>query len=173
MKPLTQSSAQLRRRAGLWLRDRRWQAAMLRDRFRADRRGGTGVLAIAVLPAFLIAIASLVILWKTVLVRRSLHVGTYEAVRFLSLYPTYTPDRQTWEDISRSMVVNQLRNNPFIGRDDLLGTRLEVRIDLPDIECKSQFTLDVSYKMEMPIVDPFPGPYLTLEESIQGEILCK
>ena len=165
-------AAAARKRGRLWWSDRRLQWALTRERFRGDRRGGTGVQAMLILPAFLIGIVSMILLWQTVLVRRSLHVGTYEAVRFLSLYPTYTPERLVWEDLARSMIVNQLRNNPFVDRNDLLGTRLTVSIDLPDIECKSQFTLDVTYKMQLPTVDPFKGPYLDLQESIQGEILC-
>ncbi len=165
-------STDLRKRLRIWRFDQRLRWDLLRDRFHSDRRGGTAVQAILVLPIFLVVMVTLIILWEVVLVRRSLHVGTYEATRFLSLYPTYTPERTVWNDIAKRMVANELNNNPFLDRQDMLGNRLNVTVDIQDIECKARFTVDVVYQYQIPTVDPFPGPFLNLQESIEGEILC-
>lgn len=156
----------------------RWHpTAMLRRivrRFTTDRRGGTAVQAMVMMPVIIISTFGLFKAWEVVQVRESLHTGTYEATRYLSLYPPTNPDALVWSDIARRLIENELKNNPWIGRYDLFPANLHVDVvyDGTEYACKMNFTLDVTFDYAMPNIDPLPGITFKLIEKRDGEILC-
>lgn len=148
-------------------------------RFGRDRRGGTAVQAMVLLPVFVILMFTLIGLWRVTMVRRSLHTGVYEATRYLSLYPLESSNQLVWQDVARVIIQTELLNNPFLranldNQSQLASSRLDVTVDFPDqkIECKAGILLTVSLKFPMASIDPFPGPAFTLNEVREGEILC-
>lgn len=157
----------------------RARAAATAVRFGRDRRGGTAVQALVLLPVFIILMFTLIGLWRVTLVRRSLHTGVYEATRFLSLYPLETNNQLLWQDVAREIITAELLNNPFLranlaNQSQLDNGRLDVRVDFPDqkIECKAGIVVTVALLFPMANIDPFPGPQFTLNEVREGEILC-
>ncbi len=53
-------------------------------RFRRDRRGASMVTYALILPLFILLVFGILEVWRVVSVRQSLHLGTYQAIRFLS-----------------------------------------------------------------------------------------
>ena len=148
-------------------------------RFGADRRGGTAVQALVILPVFLILIFTLFSMWRVIMVRRTLHNGVYEATRYLSLYPINSNNQLLWADVARTIIETELRNDPFLRANldnpsQLANSRLTVDVTFPDqkIECKSAIQITAALNFPMATVDPFPGPQFTLNEVREGEILC-
>lgn len=148
-------------------------------RFGRDRRGGTAVQALVLLPVFVILMFTLIGLWRVTMVRRSLHSGVYEATRYLSLYPLESSNALEWQDVARVIIQTELLNNPFLranldNQSQLDTSRLDVLVEFPDqkIECKAGIKLVVALKFPMANIDPFPGPSFTLNEVREGEILC-
>lgn len=161
-----------------WLSPRRRLEGVLRRTvrgFTADRRGGTAVQAMVIMPVIIIATFGLFKAWEVVQVRESVHTGTYEATRYLSLYPPENPDTLIWSDIARRMIENELKNNPWIGRYDLFPANLHVDVtfDGSEYACKMNFILDVTFDYAMPNIDPLPGVTFKLIEKRDGEILCQ
>jgi len=156
------------------LAPRRWLPRLVR-RFTADRTGATAIQAMVFIPLILLTTFGLMKAWEVVQVRESLHTGTYEATRYLSLYPPADANEVTWSDIARRMIENELKNNPWITRTDLFANSLVITVtfDGTEYQCKMNFEMAVAFNYEMPNVKPFPGVQFKLNELREGEILCK
>jgi Flp pilus assembly protein TadG len=148
--------------------------------FLHDRRGATAVQAIAMLPAILFFLVAGVKLWDTVNIRKSLHHGTYEAVRYLSLYPPQSTLASDWADIATRYVEAELLSSPFV-EPPLNQANLVIQVTLVDSNnCGDKFTVDVTYKLFAPVGSRSIGfagilPNLRLiglHESIDGEVVC-
>ncbi len=146
------------------------------QRFTADRSGATAIQAMAMMPLILISTFGLIKAWEVVQVRESLHTGTYEAVRYLSLYPPAVASEDEWATIARRLIENELKNNPWITRTDLFANSLVIDVTFDasgEYECKMDFEMAVAFNYEMPSVKPFPGVGFHLNEKRRGEILCR
>jgi hypothetical protein len=158
-------------------------------RFVRDRRGGTAVQAIVLLPIAFAALGIGMRLWETIVIRKSLHTGTYLAARYLGLYPPLSivsGETGVWADVAREFVYGELGNNPWVDKNSLRGADENgnpltiVGVNLLDggYECGMKFEVYASYRMGVLPGDVglgvLPGfDYLRLEESRIGEVLCK
>jgi Flp pilus assembly pilin Flp len=153
-------------------------------RFRQDRSGATAVQAIVLLPVIIATFWSLFVVWQVVQMRESLHYATYQAVRYLSLYPLESADAYQWSQVADKIVVQELRNNPFMeGPASPLQriTDYDVEVELlsGDYQCKDKFRITTYYNLRaIPGGDGgrFGMPRLTsfrLNEVREGEILCQ
>ncbi len=145
--------------------------------FSRDRRGGTAVQALVLLPAFIIPIVAFVIAWQTLSVKRTLHTATYQAVRYLALYPP--EDERRWQPVANQIIRQSMHANQFVTRTDvgISGSSprgLNVFVDFVDGEltCGSHFIISAEFEHDMPSVEPFPSGVFWLTESREGEILC-
>lgn len=149
-------------------------------RFSADRRGGTAVQGMAMMPLIIVSTFVLFKMWEVVQVRESLHTGTYEATRYLSLYPPSDADPYFWDQIAGRMIEHELRSNPwvdprvFIGdASNPVGLTVTTKFDGSDYDCRMKFEIAVELKHRLPNIAPLPGVTFTLNELRKGEILCK
>lgn len=162
------------------------RCARLVRRFKADRRGGTGVQAMAMMPLIIIASFTLFKMWEVVQVRESLHTGTYEAARYLSLYPPADARLELWDQIAGRIIENELRSNPwvdpivFIGdANNPVGLKVTAIWGPEEYDCRMTFTIaaDLTYRLPNPPkfrgLSPFPSAGFVLHENRKGEILCK
>lgn len=151
-------------------------------RFRGDREGATAVQALVFLPAILLVFVLLMALWQTLMIRRSLHHGVYQATRFLSLYPPNSVSPGPWETVARDFVYRELANNPFVDTNRLSPPLTEVSVELVDggYACKEHFRVRAKYGIAraIPTLEGtnFVLPNLTwayLQEDRLGEVLCE
>lgn len=157
----------------------RMQAAW--RRFVGDTVGSTGVQALMLMPAIIFAFACAVILWQTVNVRRSMHYGTYQAVRYLSLYPSMSTLPTDWEDIASKFIDAEMRSNPWV-RTPLNAANFDVDVTLFDGNaCGDEFEVRVAYKLFTPTASRgsiglgaiLPGLELvTMREVRRGKLVC-
>jgi Flp pilus assembly protein TadG len=151
--------------------------------FKGDRDGATAVQALVMLPAILFAFVMLIVLWQTLMIRRSLHHGVYEATRYLSLYPPNSVSPTPWETVATEFVLRELANNPFADTTGLSSpARFELTVELIDggYACKQKFRVRAKYAVlrAIPSLEGtnFVLPSLTpayLQEERVGEVLCE
>jgi Flp pilus assembly protein TadG len=150
-------------------------------RFRSDRRGATAVQAILLMPIVLFFFVAAVVLWQTVNVRKSLHDGTYRAMRYLSLYPPARIDAFVWEDIARDIIEAELLSNPWVQRP-ITDAGLRVTVTIFDSnECGDEFTLEAGYRLFAPVgrvdsstsIGIMPNNVqIELRENVAGMVIC-
>jgi Flp pilus assembly protein TadG len=154
----------------------------LLSRFRRDRRGGTAVQAIVMLPVIIIAFMGLVEVWQVIQIRDSLHTGTYQAMRFLSLYPPETTSVYVWEQIAEKYVHENLRNNPWVDPATVISggpnSMVKVVLETGDYNCTDKFTVRANYAWTVMGGDIGPGGFpnplqLNMQDERQGEVLCR
>ena len=157
----------------------RWLATRSVARFRGDRGGGVAVQALVLLPVILIAMVSASFLWQTLMIRRSLHYGTAEATRFLSLYPVDSDDPFDWEGVAREFVEAEMRNNPFVDRMRIndINPRVVIQL-LNSYDCGDAFTLNTEWDLFAAVGDSGLGGFpdskqFTLKEHREGEVVCE
>lgn len=155
------------------------QVSRLGLRFRGDRRGAVAVQALVLLPLILIGMVSASFLWQTLTIRRSLHYGTAEATRFLSLYPVDTDDPYDWEAVARKFIEAEMRNNPFVDplRINDINPRVTIQL-LNSYDCGDAFTLDTEWDLFAAVGDSGLGglpdaKQFTLKEHREGEVVCE
>lgn len=148
-------------------------------RFRHDRRGGAAVQMMVLMPVVLFAFVAGVKLWEIMMVRRSLHTGTYLATRYLSLYPPATTNEYEWSLIAGRFVRAELLNNPWVDETKVNDTMTPVYVTLLDAnnDCTDRFDVRAEYtflgpagqrgELGLPQLAPF-----TLVEERRGEVLC-
>lgn len=156
------------------------RARRLAARFRRDRRGGTAVQAIVMLPVIIVAFMGLIRLWQFIQIRDSLHTGTYQATRYLSLYPPEAPnDPALWANIARLFIERNMKNNPWVDPATLNEVNLAITVDLREgYDCKQQFDVKASYSLSVLSGDlsgqGLPNPMIvTMDDMRTGEILCQ
>lgn len=153
-------------------------------RFAADRSGATAVQALLLTPVIIVGFWGGFSVWKVVQIRDSLHHGTYQAARFLSLYGPEDANEDLWTDIAEKIVIQELLNNPFTPKagGNISTVDLTVTVDLlkDSRECKDPLTVTSKYTIRMlPVGQAQEGGYLsnfdaiTLEDVRNGEVLCQ
>jgi hypothetical protein len=151
--------------------------------FKQDRQGATAVQALVMLPVILFTFVMLIVLWQTLMVRRSLHHGVYEATRYLSLYPPNSVAPTPWETVASEFVKRELANSPFVDTMHLNNpAAFELTVELIDggYACKQHFRVRAKYAIARVIPSlegtNFVLPHLTtayLQEERLGEVLCE
>lgn len=151
--------------------------------FRGDRDGATAVQALVTFPAILLAFVMLTVLWQTLMIRRSLHHGVYQATRYLSLYPPNSVSPAPWETVALEFVKRELANNPFVDTRHLNNPgQFELTVEILDggYACKEHFRVTAKYAVLRAIPSlgdtEFLLPHLVpayLQEDRLGEVLCE
>lgn len=135
-----------------------------------DRRGAILIQFALLVPIFvLIAVGSFEV-WKAISVKRSLHSGTYQATRYLSLNPVGSLDPIKWEAEARKLIVPELANNGFV--EDDAARWVDIYITPPErLGCDEPFTVIARLPWRAVI------PYLSrtswmLVDQHEGRIVC-
>ena len=134
------------------------------------------------MPVFIIPIVVFFVAWQTMSVKRTLHTATYEATRYLALYPP--DDDRRWHPVATQIIRQSMAGNQFVDRLDLLGAGrmprglyVEVIFLDGDYACGSKFEVRVSFEHDIPSAAPpynvFPTGIFELTETRVGEVLCK
>lgn len=151
--------------------------------FVLDRRGGTAVQAIVFLPVILLTFVLAIKLWQVILIRRSLHSGTYLATRYLSLYPPDSINPWDWQSVAEEFIIAEMKNNPFTDETKLKPGNpfMIVEVNLLDdgYACKQHFTVRAEYHVFGASPGESGGEYvlpnmnrIVLREERLGEVLC-
>jgi Flp pilus assembly protein TadG len=145
--------------------------------FRRDERGGTAIQALVFVPLIIFALVVGSFLMQTLMIRRSLHTGTYLATRYLSLYPPDVTDSTIWSGVAQKFVWAELKNNPFVDPTKLTDVFAPVVVTVNDNTCESEFTIDAAYTMWVPIEQAstaiLPGlQQIQLSEHRNGKVVC-
>jgi Flp pilus assembly protein TadG len=151
-------------------------------RFARDRRGGTAVQAIVMLPVIILVFVMSMKLWQTIMVRRSLHTATYLATRYLSLYPPMeNPGGPMWMEVARAIINQEMSNNPFVDKTLLNDTFTPIEFTFDaGFACGDKFHLKAQYPVSAMLSEKtseYPLPMtitrIFLTEERTGEVLCQ
>ncbi|MGD8245620.1 MAG: TadE/TadG family type IV pilus assembly protein [Anaerolineae bacterium] len=143
-----------------------------------DRRGASAVTYVLILPLFILIVFGALQVWRIIAIKQSLHVGTYQTVRCLSMYDS----RQTTRAGCETLLLATLANNGLI--DDANAVRItyydaERRV-IPDPtlsayvdECGEVFSMETELTLPGSIVIPYlPARDMTLHERKSSYIEC-
>jgi hypothetical protein len=145
-----------------------------------DRRGVSLVTYMLIMPLFILIIFGALQVWRIISIRQSLHVGTYQTVRCLSMYDS----RQTTRAGCETLLLTTLADNGLI--DD--ATASAVRIAYYDSEgrvigdptlssgvdeCGEVFSMETELTLPWSVVIPYlPARDMTLHERKSSYIEC-
>jgi len=135
-----------------------------------DKRGAILVQAILFLPILILIVVGSFEVWKAISVKRSLHSGTYQAARYLSLNPVNSLNSEDWVGEARKFIKPELKNNGFVTK---AAEQVIITVDTPDIlYCGETFTIRADVPWTAVI------PYLSrtdwmLVEQHEGFIVCE
>ena len=140
------------------------------NRLTGDERGAILVQFALLVPIFiLIAVGSFEV-WKAISVKRSLHSGTYQATRYLSLNPVEPLDPEEWREVAEGFIIPELANNGFV--EDDAARWVDIYITPPmRLGCNEPFTVIARLPWRAVI------PYLSrtswmLVDQHEGRIVC-
>lgn len=153
---------------------RRWRLAD----FRRDTRGGTGVMAMLMLPAILLVFMGGLKIWEVMSIRNSLNTGVALATRYLSLYPPRDVNEVLWAEIAERFVYAELKNNAFVDAVHVNNRAVPVTVTLTDggNQCTDNFLVTATYPLNVELrLGRYAMPRLQwaqLTESQVGEVVC-
>ena len=136
-----------------------------------DKRGAILVQAILFLPILVLIVVGSFEVWKAISVKQSLHSGTYQAVRYLSLNPVKSFEEAEWAAVARKFIKPELKNNGFVSAGTV--EKVSITVDTPDIlDCGETFTIRAELPWEAII------PYLSRSDwefvdQHEGFIVCE
>jgi hypothetical protein len=145
-----------------------------------DQRGATLVTYVLVLPLLILLIFGSYAVWRIMVVRQSLSLGTYQAAWELSQQARYLPlDEEVWREIAEPIVRENVEGNHLIEP----GSILNVDVTLPDtVACPSSgsrlvddflFTVKATLRLHTPIRIPYLDPVnLTLTDQCTSYVQC-
>jgi hypothetical protein len=145
-----------------------------------DRRGASTVTYVVILPLFILIVFGALQVWRIISIRQSLHVGTYQTVRCLSMYDS----RQTTRAGCETLLLTTLANNGLI--DDLTASTVRITYydaegrAIPDPtlsayvdECGEVFSMETVLTLPWSVVIPYlPARDMTLHERKSSYIEC-
>lgn len=116
---------------------------MTRSGLVGDRRGSTNLIQfVVVLPIFVLLIYGSFEIWKIVSVKQSLGAATYQAARCRSVYNGEYPgmgissiDDEDYPYGCELILLNELLDNSFVDREDLVGVEIAYRDDVGNVIC--------------------------------------
>jgi hypothetical protein len=147
-----------------------------------DQRGATLVTYVLVLPLLILLIFGSFAVWRIMIIRQTLFLGTYNAARELSWRGRELglDDPEEWWRIADSIVRTEVEGNHLIES----GFALNVDVSLPNaLACPSGdtrliddilFTIEATLTLPTPIRIPFLDPInlLTLTEQHTSYVEC-
>jgi len=145
-----------------------------------DQRGATLVTYILILPILILLIFGGFAMWRIMVIRQSLYLGTYQAARELSWRGRTLPlDEGVWQGIAYSIVRTEVEKNYLIES----GSTLDVTVALPNtLACPAYtsrpvddvlFTVKATLTLPTPIRIPYLDPVnVTLTEQRTSFVEC-
>jgi hypothetical protein len=146
----------------------------------ADQRGATLVTYVLVLPLLILLIFGSFAVWRIMVIRQTLFLGTYKAAWELSwLGRDLEFDEEVWQGIAESIVRTEVEGNHLIES----GSTLNVAVTLPNtLDCPSDderlidnilFTVEATLSLPTPVRIPFLDPEpITLTERHTSFVEC-
>jgi hypothetical protein len=145
-----------------------------------DQRGTTLVTYALVLPLLILLIFGSYAVWRIMVIRQSLSLGTYQAAWELSQQARGLPlDEEVWREIAEPIVRENVEGNRLMEP----GFTLNVAVTLPDtLACPSSdsrlvddilFSVEANLSLPTPIHIPYLDPVnLTLTEQHTSYVQC-
>jgi len=143
-----------------------------------DQRGATLVTYALVLPLLILLIFGSYAVWRIMVIRQSLSLGTYQAAWELSQQARYLPlDEEVWRGIAEPIVRENVEGNRLIEP----GFTLHVAVTLPNTNVCGRsplvddiiFTVKATLSLPTPIRIPYLDPVnLTLTEQHTSYVQC-
>ncbi len=145
-----------------------------------DQRGTTVVTYVLVLPLLILLIFGGYAVWRIMVIRQSLSLGTYRAAWELSQQARYLPlDEEVWREIAEPIVRENVEGNHLIEP----GFTLRVDVTLPNtVACPSSgsrlvddalFIVKANLSLPTPIRIPYLDPVnLTLTDQHTSFVEC-
>jgi Flp pilus assembly protein TadG len=147
-----------------------------------DQRGSTLIQFILLLPAFLVVVLGAVEVWKVLAVKQSLHAGTYQATRYLTLYNEPGSNAET---DAFNLIRTALLNNGLVADAVQRGEALNLRVVYYDrfgrqvepgptiLDCDEPFTVRATLSMPwMTIVPWLSSIRVTIGDEHNGHVEC-
>jgi hypothetical protein len=148
-----------------------WMMELLRD-----RRGASTVTYAVILPLFILIVFGALQVWRIISIKQSLHVGTYQTVRCISMYDSRDTTLAGCESLLRATVAN----NGLI--DDATANAVDrsyydadgnVTLDPTQLACRERFSLETELTLPWSVVIPYlPAREMTLHERKSSYIEC-
>ena len=136
-----------------------------------DKRGAILVQAILFLPILILIVVGSFEVWKAISVKQSLHSGTYQATRYLSLNPVLSLNSEDWVEEAEKFVEPELKNNGFVSAGT--AKKVSITVDTPDsLDCGKTFTIktELSWKAVIPYLSRSDWK---LVDQHEGFIVCE
>lgn len=135
---------------------------VIRLRLATDRRGSANLIQfVVVLPIFVLLIYGSFEIWKIVSVKQSLGAATYQAARCRSVYNQEYPgmgvssiDDEDYPYGCEVILLNELLDNSFVDREDLIGVEITYRDESGDVICVLTVNREVALQREFCDPDP-------------------
>lgn len=134
-----------------------------------DRRGSADLIQfVLILPIFVLIFYGFFEVWRLVSVKQSLHAGTYQAARYLSV----NNDRWRYDRAMAVEIVHrELENNGLLGSDG--ARKLVIYIPSRRPGCYKFFNVGAELDLPWSVIIPFlPSRNVRLVEQHTGYIEC-
>jgi hypothetical protein len=145
-----------------------------------DKRGVSTVTYVVIMPLFILIVFGALQVWRIISIRQSLHVGTYQTVRCLSMYDS----RQTTRAGCETLLLATLAGNGLIDDSTANAVRITYFNDegevIPDPtlgayvdECGEVFSMETELTLPWSVIIPYlPARDMTLHERKSSYIEC-
>lgn len=135
-----------------------------------DRRGSVAVQTFLLLPIFVLVVIGGYEILRAMSVKQALHDGTYQAVRYLALNPIIAFSPGPWEDVARTLIVQELEAEFGEREARLVQVRVTPPRHIPPW-CGDQFRIEAFFRwnFDVPFAQRFSIP---LSERYEGRIVC-
>lgn len=136
-----------------------------------DRRGAIAVQTFLLLPIFVLVVFGGYEFLRAMSVKQALHDGTYQAVRYLSLNPITESRSQAWEDVARTLILQELEAE--VGDEaGLVQVTVPRRPGHTPPWCGDRFEVRATFRwtFNVPFADSI-GPLLFYQER-EGWVIC-
>lgn len=147
-----------------------------------DQKGSTLIQFILLLPLFLIVVLGAVEVWKVLAVKQSLHAGTYQATRYITLYNEPGSNAET---DAFNLIRTALLNNGLVADAVQRGEPLNLRVVYYDrfgrqvdhgptiLDCDEPFTVRATLSMPWLTIVPWLSSLrVTIGDEHQGHVEC-
>lgn len=140
-------------------------------RWMTDRRGSVLVQAIPILIIFILVVAGGFTVWKVISIKQSLHSGTYQAARYLSLNPVDPGQRGLWHEVAWEFVARELANNGFVGRNPNPSVEVLIAGGSDELSCGLEFKVEAGLTVQIGM--PYLSMNLNLRDQHNGRVECR
>ncbi len=146
-----------------------------------DRRGTSIVAYLLLVPLSILIVIGSIQMWRLISIKQSLHVGTYQTVRCLTMYDSRRSSRAECESLLRAKLRHSgLIDAHAVANLDIAYFRIEDHLEHPindptmDLDgCGIPFRMKVRLPLPWTVVIPYlPARELTLHEWKTSYIEC-